>query len=142
MLHFIHERKGTVIVEFALVLPIFLLILCAILDFGNMFYQEISVNQAAREASRVFSVTANSVLNDKAITDATASAQKYVTGLTVKNTNDAGVKFASTDSLSKGTNIMVKITNNVESITPLISKFFSSNPYPITEKAIMQVEGS
>jgi Flp pilus assembly protein TadG len=40
-------------VEFALVLPIFLLILCGIMDFGFLLYSRMTVINAAREGARV-----------------------------------------------------------------------------------------
>jgi Flp pilus assembly protein TadG len=51
-------RVGQAIVEFALVLPIFLLILCAILDFGVVLYSRMTVINAAREAARAVTLMA------------------------------------------------------------------------------------
>ena len=39
-------------VEFALVLPLLLLILCGILDFGWLFYNQFNVDNTARQAAR------------------------------------------------------------------------------------------
>jgi Flp pilus assembly protein TadG len=39
-------------VEFALVLPVFLLVLCGILDFGFLLYGRMTVINAAREGAR------------------------------------------------------------------------------------------
>ncbi len=39
-------------VEFALILPILLLLLCGIIDFGWMYYSQITLNNAAREGAR------------------------------------------------------------------------------------------
>lgn len=47
------RSRGQSLVEFALVLPIFLLILCAIMDFGFLLYSRITVINAAREGARV-----------------------------------------------------------------------------------------
>lgn len=50
-----HRRKrdsGQSLVEFALVLPVFLLLLAGIIDFGFMFYSRITVINAAREGAR------------------------------------------------------------------------------------------
>lgn len=46
-----HE-KGQSMVEFALVLPILLIVLCGILDFGWLYYNQITLNNAAREGAR------------------------------------------------------------------------------------------
>jgi hypothetical protein len=46
------RRRGQSLVEFALVLPIFMLILSGILDFGFLLYSRMSVINAAREGAR------------------------------------------------------------------------------------------
>jgi Flp pilus assembly protein TadG len=51
-------RAGQAIVEFALVLPIFLLILCAILDFGVLLYSRMTVINSAREGARAVTLMA------------------------------------------------------------------------------------
>ena len=47
------KENGQSAVEFALVLPILLLIVCGILDFGWLFYNQLSVENACREGARV-----------------------------------------------------------------------------------------
>jgi len=47
---------GQSLVEFALVLPIFLLVLCAIIDFGMAFNSWLTVTNSAREGGRLGSV--------------------------------------------------------------------------------------
>jgi Flp pilus assembly protein TadG len=52
------RREGQSLVEFAVVLPIFLLILCAILDFGVLLYSQMTVINAAREGARAATLMA------------------------------------------------------------------------------------
>jgi TadE-like protein len=50
----LHERvRGQAVVEFALVLPIFVLILVAVFDVGRAVYAYSTINNAAREAGRL-----------------------------------------------------------------------------------------
>jgi len=49
---FLKDESGQSLVEFALVLPVLLLILCAIIDFGWLYYNQITLNNAAREGAR------------------------------------------------------------------------------------------
>lgn len=51
--------RGQTLVEFALVLPMFLLMLFGIVDAGRFVYMSSVVSQAAREAARVGSVEAS-----------------------------------------------------------------------------------
>lgn len=50
------RRRGQSLVEFALVLPLFLLILAAIVDFGMGLATSITVTNAAREGARLGAV--------------------------------------------------------------------------------------
>ena len=53
--HSIRRRRrtrGQALVEFALVLPVFLLLLCGVLDFGFMLFNQMTLGSAAREGAR------------------------------------------------------------------------------------------
>ena len=50
--HYVHDDRGSVAVEFALVLPILLLVVFGIIDFGRMLNAQITLTQAAREGAR------------------------------------------------------------------------------------------
>jgi Flp pilus assembly protein TadG len=50
------RRRGQALVEFALVLPLFLLILAAIVDFGMGLSSTITLGNAAREGARLGTV--------------------------------------------------------------------------------------
>jgi Flp pilus assembly protein TadG len=50
------RQGGQSLVEFALVIPVFLLILMGVVDFGMAIYKFNGVSQAAREIARVTSV--------------------------------------------------------------------------------------
>ena len=47
------RSRGQALVEFALVLPIFMLILSGVLDFGFMLYSRMTVINASREGARL-----------------------------------------------------------------------------------------
>ena len=52
MLKLLKNEKGQALVEFALVLPVLLMLLCGIIDFGWLYYNQITLNNAAREGAR------------------------------------------------------------------------------------------
>ena len=56
-----HRREGQSLVEFAVTLPIFLLLLAGILDFGLGLYSQMTVINAAREGARIGIVEAGNV---------------------------------------------------------------------------------
>lgn len=49
--------SGAVAVEFALILPVFLLLVFAMIDFGRMLNAQITLSEAAREGARTGAVT-------------------------------------------------------------------------------------
>jgi len=54
--------RGAAAVEFALVVPILLLVIIGIVNFSFVFAQQISLNNAARQAARYAAVAGNSCL--------------------------------------------------------------------------------
>lgn len=48
-----HEEAGTALVEFAVVMPIFLLILFALIDFGRLGFEYVMANKAVQMAARI-----------------------------------------------------------------------------------------
>lgn len=46
------REKGQAMVEFALILPLLILLLCGIIDFGWIFGNQLILNNAVREAAR------------------------------------------------------------------------------------------
>jgi TadE-like protein len=53
------RRRGQALVEFALVIPIFLLIVFGLVDVARLVYLNSTISQAAREGARVGSVEAS-----------------------------------------------------------------------------------
>ena len=53
------KSRGQSLVEFALILPIFLLIIFGLIDMGRFVYLNSTLSQAAREATRVAAVEAS-----------------------------------------------------------------------------------
>ncbi len=47
------SQRGAVIVEFAIVLPLLFLLIMGMIDFGNIYSNQISIRQGVREAARV-----------------------------------------------------------------------------------------
>ena len=120
------SEGGAAAVELALVIPVLLLILCGIFDFGNLYFQMDIVNNAARQGARLAAVNleTSSAIN-------TAIQQSYGNNFTA---------VAMPSSPVAGSNVTVTVTSNVTIMTPIISAFFPSNPYPVTGTCTMYVE--
>lgn len=74
-----HDAVGQALVEFALALPIFLLILVALFDFGRGVYTYNGLSEAAREISRITSVYPGLTLGASPETADRVAVQKGLT---------------------------------------------------------------
>lgn len=52
-----HDERGAVAVEFALVAPVLIALIIAIVEFSNAYNIQVSVTQASREAARTMAIT-------------------------------------------------------------------------------------
>ena len=98
---------GQSLVEFTLVLPIFLLVLFAIIDFGMAFNAWITVTNSAREGARLGSVRAPAVDIETRVRDTAGSLGD---DLTVIVTNAEG---------DPGESVVVDVSYDYSLITPL-----------------------
>ena len=116
-------EKGQALVEFALLVPIFLLLLFAVVDFGMGFYSWITVTNAAREGARLGAVHAplnvasspcfGKASLDQCIEDRVRDASDLTneaTKMTVTITNATG---------NPGQSVVVKVDYDYDLITPL-----------------------
>ncbi len=83
--------RGAVAVEFALILPLLLLIIFGITDFGRMWNMQIALTQAAREGVRVLALNGASA----DAVSRTEDAAFPVTGITVSTTGCPAVPIAT-----------------------------------------------
>lgn len=123
------RTEGASAVELAIVLPVLLLLICGIMDFGNIYYQLHTVNAAAREGARK---TAVSQTLSTAVTDTTNFIQTNYNTLFQVNVDPSPPV--------SGQNVTVTVTSPVNIITPIISCFLPSNPCTVTGKTVMRVE--
>jgi Flp pilus assembly protein TadG len=108
------RKKGQALVEIALALPILLLLLCGIIDFGRILYAGISINMAAQETARYASFSkTDAEIRQKAVNSCSLSDKD--TKLSVSITPDKALR-------TTGGNVTVAIEYDVDYITPLMNK--------------------
>ncbi|SEB79890.1 TadE/TadG family type IV pilus assembly protein [Paenibacillus sp. GP183] len=120
----VRQNRGQSVVEFALILPIFLLLLVGMLEFGRILYWQTIVNEAAREAARVVALTG----------DRTQAAPAIV------NFGTFPAPTVTPSRLVFRQPITVTVTYNVALITPLLSSFFPANQFTVSASASMREE--
>ncbi len=102
------DEKGQGLVEFALILPVFLVLLFALVDFGRGYQAWIEVTNASREGARVGAVGGTAAEIEARARAAAASLNPG--SLSVSSTNVGG---------TPGTSVVVTVRYNFALITPL-----------------------
>lgn len=73
-----NSERGAAIVEMAIVLPLLLLLVFGIVEFGRAYMTDISVTHAAREGSRAYAITRGSADAATAESAAIEAAERTV----------------------------------------------------------------
>jgi Flp pilus assembly protein TadG len=128
---FFHKENGQAAVEFALVLPIFLLLICGIIEFGMLFSSQLSIKQYAREGARYAAVHSDDG-------DAASYVSEQIgTEPFITNVN---VSVVYSDANPSDGSVTVTVTGNAEPLTPLGELLFSVDGKVISSEVTMKVE--
>ena len=101
-------ERGQSLAEFALVVPIFLVLIFAIMDFGMGFHAYITVTNSAREGARLGAIGAPAASIVQRVQDTSESLDQAK--LTVSVTNAQG---------TPGESVVVDVDYQYDLITPL-----------------------
>jgi Flp pilus assembly protein TadG len=113
----IKNQKGQSLVEFAIILPIILLLLMGIVEFGMMLNSYLTIQNVAREGSRLGIVGGSDVEIDTLIRN--ISPNLTPADLTVDIT-------PAENSRNSGETLTVSITYNYHMTVPIISALFNN----------------
>jgi Flp pilus assembly protein TadG len=130
---------GQSVVEFAIGIVVFLLLLLGIVDFGRAVYQLSGVSQAAREIARTTSVHPGATLGDSTETAATVAVQRrLVPGLAVSGyacVDLGGTAVAGT--CKPGHWVRVTVNSRFDPSMPLLTFF---GPITLTSSGSAEIE--
>ena len=133
-------EKGQAMVELALVLPILLLILLGIIEFGHIFYSYLVIQNATRDGARYGVVWDSSNNHYVTNTEVETVVRGKTTALQKSDTNLTVYITPTTESTkASGKNFEVNIKYNVPLFTPLWNNILP-NPFPISAKTVMRIE--
>ena len=108
------RQRGQSLVEFALILPIFLILLMGIVDFGLGLKSWIAITNSARESARYAAVGCASATVDA--TDVQEKAVKAATGLSI-TTADVDVVNCTAGSATESVDVTVRYDYTL--VTPI-----------------------
>jgi Flp pilus assembly protein TadG len=110
------RSRGQALVEFAIVLPVFLLVLFGLIEFGYMLYSQMTVSNAAREAARAAVVDPDACTIPQL---ADATARGAATGLTGNFISVSVSPIASCATAPQGTPVNVTVNYTYHTFFPL-----------------------
>ena len=131
----VKKENGQAMVEFALVLPFLILILCGILDFGWLFFNQLSVQNACREGARVACVKSSDPDVDTLVADKVGAC--LTPGL--QDDLKVKVKFTNSSAPTEG-DVEVTVEAKVRLLTPLMGTFFHNMEKELSDSVTMKVE--
>jgi len=124
-----NNEKGTALVEFAIVLPIFILILIGTVEFGIVLHDYLILQNASREGARSAAVGISEPAIEQRVRD--FAFQLNNPNLTIEVINAQGVR---------GSTVTVRASYPVPLITPLMKNLVGSSNFNLRSETLMRLE--
>jgi Flp pilus assembly protein TadG len=122
-----HEsERGAAAVEFAILLPLLLMLVLGTIEFGRAYNTQITLTNAARDGVRVMAIANDPAGAKTAAKNAAASVSTTIP------TSDVTL---STDACSTGNQVTLTIKYNLSTITGI------AGPFAMTGKGVMLCGG-
>ena len=137
-----HNSRAVSTVSFALIAPIFLLIVFSTMEMGRVFNAWIVITNEAREAARYGAVTYDASqdrASEQSIEQSTVTSfisQRLSGVLDLNNLSPAPTVIVTSDDRPK---IQVTIYYKVPLVIPVVSNVLP-NPFPVAARSAMQGE--
>ena len=131
------SRRGQTMVEFALLIPAFLLMTVMIFDLGRAVYYSSTLHNAAREGARYGIVHPGDVIGMK------QAAVNYAVGMGLNTTDNVAI-YVVYDPDNIGSfpppSVTVTVTYDFYPATPLVSRFIAGGHLHLKGDATMKLE--
>ena len=110
------DEKGAVAVEFALVIPMFLMLVFGIVEFGRAFNIQVSLSEAARETARYTAIHSNDA--DFSFDDARAVGISAAPSVDLEPSN-IGIAYSDGSTCDAGDSVVATLQVVTPYLTPL-----------------------
>jgi Flp pilus assembly protein TadG len=95
LLRLLRQERGGIAVEFAIIIPILLLLIFGIVDFGHAWYMDHMMSNASREGARYGTRYTTDALNQRVLPSGlTPSISNYILNNSEENGSKGGVGLA------------------------------------------------
>jgi Flp pilus assembly protein TadG len=131
----LNSPEGSSILEFALIAPMFCLLLFAGVDFSRIFCVEMTLQNAVREAGR-YAITGNHLpdpehagKNLSRVASITEIAQKAALGIDASGIQISSLSGGSRSAGGPGDTVTISLTTHLPLMTPVMAQFFPNGSY-------------
>ncbi|MEW6622200.1 MAG: TadE/TadG family type IV pilus assembly protein [Bacillota bacterium] len=129
------NEEGQSLVEFALIIPIFLLLLFGLIQFAVILNAQITVTAAAREGARI------AVLGVSETEIKTRVKDSASTGILLNEITNDDISISTPEGTGKGKPISVEVNATVQIIVPFLNGILGGGgDFPLYSKAVMSLE--
>lgn len=141
--------KGQAMAEFAMVAPVFFLLLFGVLDYGRAFFVQMNLQQAVQDAGRFASTgdhlpnPSNPSQNLSRIQSIIATVQNEavsVPGVDPENLQISSVLGGNNNAGGPNDTVTISLTTNLPLMTPMIGLFFANGAYTFTSSTTFKNE--
>lgn len=141
------RHRGQSLVEFALVIPVFLLVVCGIFDLGSAVFSYTSITNASREAARLAIVNQDQPSIENRALNQTLIAEKTAPNVTVhfyqaKSDGTPNLAVPCTAPIAAGCLAVVTFEATYKPITPIIGDVLFPKGVTFKTTTIVTVEYS
>lgn len=131
----IKSKKGQAVIELAITLPILILVLCAIIDFGWIFTNKMFITYSSREGARFGTVNAT----ETNATDLITNKIKNMAPSYLRDKITVTITFSDTYDIRAG-DISVEVSCIVKALTPVVGIFTTDQNIPLQSVCVMKIE--
>ena len=112
--------SGAAAVEFALILPLLLILIIGLIDFGRMGFTQVSVTSASREGARYSSLYSSGLSSTQLITDFVQTSSPLTAKVSQLDSSGVlSVTSSMCSSTQSGENTSVVVSTNFKWLLPV-----------------------
>lgn len=126
-------RRGEGLVEFAVVLPMFFLLMFGILDMGHLYFVQVTLENAVRQAGR-YAVTGQKMTGMTRVASIQKVAQNSAPGLDLTKVVISSSSASATGGVGNadsagfpGDNVTISLTTHLTLFTPMMGHYYGTN---------------
>lgn len=140
------RQSGQSVVEFALISMLLFMLMFGLMDFGRLFFTQMTLQHAVREAGR-FAVTGNKLPDPNnppqmlsRVASIQETARKSAAGLDISNISVTSAAGGANSAGGPGDAVTVSLTTTLRLLTPLIAQLFTNGEHTFTVKTTFKNE--